>query len=351
MSTQIYSLDTSKKSIKLLKRASASSLGFQEVQDLEAWFASCGDLLFNRPILWLARQDWPSDNQRSDLIGLTNEGDLVVVELKRGRALPDALMQVLAYAAEYQSKTADQLATLYADQSQKEGQISLIQRASSLEDANAKIKSHVGEKEINQSQICLVVAEEFDDKILAICDYIENSCGESTFSIELWQYGIYERSTTNVDHFFLLEQVAPPPTVRERVEAEREAAKSRKRPRDPGRLRFMADLVQFLSDKQYRLQRSRGESYAGVIAAKGHEIIFQVRRNDRHPWLRIPNELTLNEVARTALNASNLKIEAAGDHWYIEFLGIDAAELKFEEAFGERLIAVLEKIEERGTAN
>lgn len=347
MSTQIYSIDKQSKSINLLKRTSAVSLGFQEVRDLETWLASCGDRLFNRAILWLARQDWPADNQRSDLIGLTDEGDLVVVELKRGRALPDAVTQVLAYAAEYQSKTADQLAEIYHIQSQKDGQIALIKRACSLNDANDKIAEHVSEKEINQSQICLVMAEEFDDKILAICDYLENSSGESTFSIELWQYGIYERGSdcSESDYFFLLEQVAPPPTVRERVEAEREAAKSRKWARDPGRLQFMARLVQFLSDKRYPLQRSRGETYAGAIEVKEREIIFQFRRGDQHPWLRIPNELTLPDDAQRELGGPNLKSEAAGDHWWIEFSDVDTANLEFEQAFGERLMTVLDKLE------
>src|SRR5579862_8193693 len=121
MSTQAYLLDGSAKKLSLLNRKSMSELGFTEPGDLEAWLASCKDRLFAREILWLARQDSPSDDQRSDIVGLADNGDLVVTELKRGMASESALTQVLGYAAEYKLRTPSQLAELYFEHSQKSG--------------------------------------------------------------------------------------------------------------------------------------------------------------------------------------------------------------------------------------
>lgn len=344
MSAQIYSLDTENKTIKQMHKAPVAELGFYEVRDVETWLASSGHYLFGRPILWVARQDVGADDQRSDLVGIADNGDLVIVELKRGKAQPDALMQVLRYAADYKSKTVDELAEIYFGCSKKEGARGLIVRADSLDDANQKIDKHVVGSGVNQGQICIVVAETFDDKILSICDYLEESNGEATFSIELWQYGVYKRQESLAEHFFVLEQIAPPLTTRERIEAEREIAKSKKWARDPGRIHFMSSLVENLNGTKFPLLRSRGETYAGTISIADSSVVFQFRRSDQHPWLRIPNELTWPEEHLHELNDKHLKMDSGGDHWWIEFTDITAADLKFEASFVNQLLSVLGKL-------
>jgi hypothetical protein len=210
VSSQVYRLNTKSKSLLLLNPKPMSDLGYYEVGDLESWLASCRNELFSLNVLWIMRQDWAADNQRSDIVGLSEKGDLVITELKRGMAYQDAITQVLAYAAEYEGKTPDQLATLYYEHSQKTGSSSLIERATSELDAQSRISSHVGENEVNKSQRLIIFAERFDDRSLAICEYLRRSTGVGTLSIELWQYSIHphqvSESAENAEHIFLIEQ-------------------------------------------------------------------------------------------------------------------------------------------------
>ena len=159
MSSQVYRLNPADSSLSLLNSKPMSELGYYEVGDLETWLASCKHQLFSRNVLWIMRQDWAADNQRSDLVGISDKGDLIIAELKRGTASQDAITQVLAYAAEYEPKTPSQLATLYYEHSEKYGSSSLVEKASSELDAQSRISAHVGDNEVNKSQILLILAE------------------------------------------------------------------------------------------------------------------------------------------------------------------------------------------------
>ncbi len=117
VASQVYRLDTARKTLTYLNTKPMADLGYYEVSDLETWLASCRHQLFARKILWVTRQDSASDNQRSDIVGLSDKGDLVIAELKRGIASQDAITQVLAYAAEYETNTPDKLDALYYDHS------------------------------------------------------------------------------------------------------------------------------------------------------------------------------------------------------------------------------------------
>ena len=154
-----------------------------------------------------------------------------------------------------------------------------------------------------RAQILLIVAERFDDKTLAICDYLTRMIGEATFSIELWQYGLFPVTAPNGarSHVFLLEQILPPPSIRAQIEAEREAAKGKKWARDPKRIEFMHELQNYLSAKQLPLQRAPGQSYSGNISVDGQEIMFQVSRGNPHPWLEIPDTLAERQTTTSLL--------------------------------------------------
>lgn len=347
MTAQIFSLSVENKIISQLKKVSVAELGLHEVSDVESWLASSKNPLFDRKILWIARQDVGSDDQRSDLVGIADNGDLVVVELKRGMAQPDALIQVLRYAADYKSKTVDELAAIYQNCSTRKIVHGLIVCAESLDDANKKIGDHVSDNGVNQSQICIVVAESFDDKILSICDYIEESNGEATFSIELWQYGVYQDEEKKdeekkAQHFFVLEQIAPPLTTRDRIEAERENAKSKKWARETVRASFMSSLVDKLKPTAFPLQRVRGETYSGVIKVAGNEIVFQFRRTDKHPQLKIPKQLVhSNSIGEKLPDGCEIETDE-GDNLFIKFTKVSPNNSVDNEEFCKQLTSILE---------
>ncbi len=342
MSTQIYLLDGTAKTLSLLDRKWMSDLGFHEPSDLETWLASCKDQLFSRKILWLARQDWPTDDQRSDIIGLSDNGDLVIAELKRARASELAITQVLAYADEYGRKTPERLAQLYFDHSQKTGATELIGKAASLSEAQSRISAHVGDNEVNRGQILLILAEGFEDKALAICDYLRGAITQATFSMELWQYGLYVLGEVDAakKHVFVLEQVLPPPNVRAQIEAEREDAIARKYARDPERVGFIDDLVRYLNEKG--IDARRAHSYVAVIRLDGRELWFNAPRWRLHPRIEIPDSLEADK-ASTPAGLNRGKDPNAGN-WWLEFLDLDGNKLKFASGIGDRVLAVVKAL-------
>lgn len=241
MATSIFFLNTEGKSLRPLAQRTMEDLGLTETRDLETWLASCDESaqLFRRKILWLARQDRVSDDQRTDLVGVADNGDLIIAELKRGTLNEDAVTQALGYAGEYATKTLDELLDLFVKHSSsKPPQEGLVMAVTSIEDVQNRLEKHAGsDTEINENQVILLVGEGFSPKALTICDYLNSSSGEASFLLECWQYMIVEDEDSR--RYFVLEQIIPPPSMRDVIEEKREAAKHKKRLRDPVRMAFM----------------------------------------------------------------------------------------------------------------
>jgi len=341
MNSIIFALDVQGKNLTRVQPKSLADVGLSEPYDLEAWLASASDGLFDRNILWLARQDRPSGEQRSDLVGVDELGNLVIAELKRGVVAEDAVTQALSYAAEYASKSAADLAEMFAAHSQKEGVTGLVSKATSLDDAEVQLSKHVAGQEVNESQILLLVGEDFTAKALAICDYLNGASEEPSFSVECWRYGLFQ--TAEGANYFVLEQILPPPSIRQEIEEKREASKNRKYARDPVRMAFMGQLVGYLFGKEVTASRKPGQSYECRIKktrwATDYDVRFSVHA--QHPRLILPDGLCYRKTPTTP----GLK---EGKHWdgcqMLEFTEIDCGSAKFDEVFGKRLVEVVEHL-------
>lgn len=342
MGVSIFQLDTANRTLKRLARKSLAELGLTEPYDLEAWLASAGGGLFERNVLWIARQDRPTGDERSDLLGVDQEGNLLVTELKRGTLAEDAVTQALGYAAEYAGFTPDQLADLYLAHSVKHGNTGLLSKAASLEDATARLSAQVGtDTEVNEAQILVLVAEDFSAKALAICDYLNNASGEASYSFECWRYSVFKSADNQ--SYFALEQILPPPNVRQAIDEKREAAKARRYARDPVRIEFMNGLMGYLNTRAVPATRSRGASYECRLSRPGWTdsdvLTFSVHAG--HPRLILGNTLDFT---------GNPSDEQVGKitHWdsrpALEFGDIDSSQEKFGPLFGDRLIRVVGNI-------
>ena len=338
MNSSIFTIDVGQKRLTRLQSKSLAEVGLSEPYDLEAWLASASEGLFGRQILWLARQDRPSGEQRSDLVGVDKLGNLVITELKRGEVAEDAVTQALSYAAEYAGKSATDLAVMFAAHSQKAGTTGLIVKAISPEDAGVRLSNHVGDREINEGQILLLVGEDFSSKALAVCDYLNGASEESSFSIECWRYGLFQAATGA--NYFVLEQILPPPSIRQEIEEKREASKDRKHARDPVRMDFMRQLLLYLDNKQVSAERNPGQSYECRIKNKEWSSDNNVRFSihNKNPWLIFPDNL----VFQGNLATFELQKRPSSDgNQILAFTNMDAGKAKFDEAFAERLIEVV----------
>ena len=77
----LFRIDPDSKKVSALEQTDLVSQGFLETKHLEEWLVSSGNIL-GRRLLWIARQDRASDEDRSDLLAIDNDAELLVVELK-----------------------------------------------------------------------------------------------------------------------------------------------------------------------------------------------------------------------------------------------------------------------------
>lgn len=342
MTTTIYRLDANAKKLSQIEPKSMTDLGFKEPYDLEAWLASASDGLFDRNVLWISRQDRLTDDQRSDLIGIDKTGNLLVTELKRGTLDEGAITQALSYVAEYARKTADELATLFADQSARETSTGLVTKAASKEDAQSKLSSHVGtDIELNDAQILLLVGEDFTPGALAICDYLNESIGEGTLSLECWRFTVFQEAANQ--HIFAMEQILPPPSVRRAIDERREASKAKKYARDPVRKEFMSGLMEYLNSKSPGLAtRSRGASYDCWLNKTewNSKEGVQLSVHGDAPALVLTPGLEFNAGTDPTISSE----QQPSGNVAVKFNDIACKSAKFDEPFGERVLKAVERI-------
>lgn len=348
MATALFRLDTLNKGLAPLNATTMQEAGLTEPGDLEAWLATAPKGLFGRNVLWLARQDWAASDGRSDLLGVDEDGDLLISELKRGEIRPDAIAQALAYAAEYASLGVQQLANLFAAHSAKTGARGLVAKATSTADAESQLADHAANASgINESQVLVLVGEQFSAAALATCDYLNSASGEARFSVECWRYTVF---VDEEHHHLLLEQVVPAPSVRQEVERKREASKAGRRARDPARVAFMHALMAALRAREtsgISATRQTGQSYLCSLqmdAWPPHvEAWFSYYPHQRIPTLSWrTGELSSDKRPDDDLDLALAQQADDGEEYdEIRFTQFEGADNLSIDALSERIVAIL----------
>lgn len=113
----------------------------------------------------IGRQEPTGLGGRIDLLAITPDGSLVLIELKRNRTPRDVVAQALDYASWVERLTADRIAQIYHSFS-KEGNL------------DAAFKAHFGveldEDTLNKSHQIILVAAELDDSTERIIMYLND---------------------------------------------------------------------------------------------------------------------------------------------------------------------------------
>ena len=170
----LYMLDTTSGLVTgQLVRTEAADIDVES--HLEDWLEdSPSVLLEEEPILWIARQASASTAETvlfPDLVGLDSAGNLVLVEVKRGRTPRDVIAQGLEYAAWAAGLTYQELERLASTYWERKEQ-----PPRTLEDAFYEM--FVAEDELaplpefNQRQILFIVAEEVHPRVAEVARYL-----------------------------------------------------------------------------------------------------------------------------------------------------------------------------------
>ena len=355
---QLFRIDRKDKSMKKINPSTLKTEGFTEPMHLETWVVNNDKEIFDKNIMWITRQDYISSDQRSDLIGIDDSGELIICELKRGDVTEDAVTQALGYAAEYSNLDVEGLSEKLYNHVQK-GHIPHFKpsQVRTNDDAMKKINEHVtkgkggSDIKVNETQTIILVGEGFTPNVLSISDYLNNSSGSSNFVLECWKYELFPISENEVQLGF--EQILPPPNILKQIADKREQMRGRKYFRDPIRVEFMRWLVDTLwNDADFEGGRPGGSSYYCNIQKKSHEdmtFVFEVYKEYQYPRLKLPKSDVLESIKFP--NRIELH-DAKSDEPYLEFVDVKCSNLKTDESlFGKIKDTISLIIKEKHSGN
>jgi hypothetical protein len=150
---------------------------------LECWLEKSPWAIAQEPLIWIGRQTTAVQDDSTifpDLLGMDKDGNIVVVELKKGRAPREVIAQILEYAA-WANNLSDEsifsMATEYLSQKCEAGK-------NRLEELFAEKFESDEFPSINQTQRLYIVAEEIPPRIASVCRFLRTSHGLDINCIE-----------------------------------------------------------------------------------------------------------------------------------------------------------------------
>lgn len=119
-------------------------------------------------VLYIDRQSSPGDGGIFDIVGVDEQGDVVIIELKRGRSPRDIVAQALEYAASIRNEDYEQLASRYRE-FVDDNDASLKAKHTEFFDRE---EDPLSEREYNTDQRLLLVGSDFSDLSLDMADFL-----------------------------------------------------------------------------------------------------------------------------------------------------------------------------------
>ena len=111
----------------------------------------------------IGRQETTTHGGRIDLLAITPDGSLVLIELKRDRTPREIIAQALDYASWVESLTPEKIAQIYER----------FSGGGNLDEAfRTKFRAELDEETLNQSHQIIIVAAELDDATERIIGYL-----------------------------------------------------------------------------------------------------------------------------------------------------------------------------------
>ena len=118
----MYLIDTESNRIKNLTKKTFTELGFRERQHLQEWIANKPEALGEELLIIQKEFDGFNDtNERLDLLGLDQDGNVVVIENKLDDTGKDVTWQVLKYASYCSTLSKEQIKNIYQSYLDKAG--------------------------------------------------------------------------------------------------------------------------------------------------------------------------------------------------------------------------------------
>ena len=200
---------------KVATQRKLADAGLKERQDIEEWVIA-NPRLIGSDVLILTSEfaGWTSTKgakslDRLDILGLAEDGRLVVAELKRGDAPSTVEMQVLNYAARASLFKVDELVRVYQRFQESRGE------PVSEEAAGAALRAHAAElsdDSLDYTPRVVVLAEDFGPDVTTTAHFL---AGKLSLDIELIQLDAYE--TVSGELVISASTRYPPPDISQEI--------------------------------------------------------------------------------------------------------------------------------------
>lgn len=169
----LYILQMDENSAGELKPVKPADIDIEE--HLESWLENSPTVLLDgAPVLWIGRQTSAASAETvlyPDLLGVDVDGNVVLVELKRGRAPREVIAQLLEYAS-WAAKLSAQDIERIASQYWLQRDVDTVSFEDTFREHFLAGDPGQGLPEFNRSQILFVVAEQIDRRVAQVARYL-----------------------------------------------------------------------------------------------------------------------------------------------------------------------------------
>ncbi|RQG98189.1 hypothetical protein EA472_18675 [Natrarchaeobius oligotrophus] len=144
-------------------------------------------------VMYIGRQGTPDEGGIFDILGLDEEGNTVIVELKRGKAPREIAAQALEYASGIRKEDYEQLNQRYREFVREYGPEQPLDGDITLRDRHRTyfgLDDTVDEDDFNDNQRLILVGTEFRDVSLNMADFLR----EHDIDVICVEYSVYSES-------------------------------------------------------------------------------------------------------------------------------------------------------------
>ncbi|WP_234404762.1 PDDEXK family nuclease [Paenibacillus bouchesdurhonensis] len=179
----------------ILKRVIVGNIDYE--RDFEYWLENSPNVLFEEDdgdtLIWVGRQVRASigdTGKYPDLIGIDSSGDLVIVELKKGKTPREVVAQALEYAAWASSLTYDELNNISCEYFKSRSSFENCDLLQAFKDVFHPDGEDDIQIEFNRNQKIFIIAEEVTPIIRQVTSHLRTKYQMKIFCIEYKVYKI-----------------------------------------------------------------------------------------------------------------------------------------------------------------
>lgn len=193
----LYKLSTKKSediSSGILEKVNIGNVDYEK--DFENWLENSPNVLFEEEegntVIWIGRQVRASVGNISkypDLMGIDSSGDIVIVELKKGKTPREVIAQALEYSSWASKLSYQELNDIFLEYNRlanKKEQADLITTYKEVFYPDLQEEINI---EINKNQKIYIVAEEITPTVKQVSGYLRNTFGMEIYCLE---YKVYK---------------------------------------------------------------------------------------------------------------------------------------------------------------